>query len=268
MNLDRAVSWAGFFNARDLGGLPTTSGGRTTPGAFIRSADLRFVTDEGWAAAHASGLRTVIDLRNDDEIRPADGNSPTRLAGSAQFTAVAAGATAPDGMTRLEVPLDDIDDIEFWERLNRAQLNGTPLYYRPFLEQKTRRCAAVITAIAQAPPGGVLFHCGAGRDRTGLVALLLLASVGVEPAAIAADYELSTAALAPLFAAMSTPDQAPQLEAILTRRGITARDAVLAILDGFDAEVYLRDAGVTPADLDRIRDRLLSATPPAEPAGS
>jgi protein-tyrosine phosphatase len=252
--VNRAVAWEGFHNTRDLGGLPTAAGRTTRRGAFFRAADLRFVTDAGWAQARQSGVRTVIDLRNADEIRPTT-DAPTALAGSAQF-AVAAGATTPAGIDRVEVPLDDIDDIEFWRYVNRERLNGTPLYYRVFLERKADRCAAVVQAIARSAPGGVLFHCGAGRDRTGLVALLLLALAGVGPEAIAADYDLSAGALKALFAEMGTEDQGPAIAALLAERGTTTAAAIRDTLEGFDVERYLLDAGVGGSDLDDIRHRL------------
>jgi protein-tyrosine phosphatase len=238
MHGDRHVEWEGFFNTRDLGGLPTRDRGVTRFGAFIRSADLRFVTPSGWRAARAAGVRTIVDLRNDDEIRRPD-------------------TVTPSGIRRLEVPLDDIGDSEFWRHINQEQLNGSPLYYRPFLRLKAHRCAAALTALARAEPGSVLFHCGAGRDRTGLVTLLLLALAGVEPEAIAEDYELSTQALGPLFAVLGQPDQGPLIESILKRRGTTLRAAILAVLDEFDAGTYLLDAGVSAADLDAIRTRIL-----------
>ena len=249
-----AVTWEGFYNTRDLGGLPTGAGRTTRHGAFYRAADLRFVTGAGWAQARESGVRTVIDLRNADEIRPTT-DSPTALAGSAQF-AVAAGTATPSGIDRVEVPLDDIDDVEFWRYVNGERLNGTPLYYRVFLDRKAERCAAVIEAIARSAPGGVLFHCGAGRDRTGLVALLLLALAGVEPGAIAADYDLSAEAVKPLFTAMGVEDQGPVIEALLAERGTTTASAIRDTLEGFDAERYLLDAGVGRGDLDDVRHRL------------
>ena len=252
--MDRAVAWEGFYNTRDLGGLPARSGRTTRRGAFFRAADLRFVSDAGWAQAREAGVRTVIDLRNPDEIRPTAG-APTALAGSAQFAA-AAGPVTPAGLDRVEVPLDDIDDLEFWRYVNHEGLNGSPLYYRVFLERKPERCAAVMTAIARAAPGGVLFHCGSGRDRTGLVALLLLALAGVGPDAIAADYDLSTEAVRPLYAVMGTEDQGPAIAAILAERGTTTAAAVRATLDGFDVRQYLLEAGVDGRDLDDIRHRL------------
>ncbi|MEV6640050.1 tyrosine-protein phosphatase [Amycolatopsis sp. NPDC051371] len=252
--MSRAVAWEGFYNTRDLGGLPTRAGRTTRHGAFFRAADLRFVTEAGWAQARQSGVRTVIDLRNADEIR-ATADAPTALAGSAQFAA-AAGVSTPADLDRLEVPLDDIDDVEFWRYVNRERLNGSPLYYRVFLERKAERCAAVIGAIARSAPGGVLFHCGAGRDRTGLVALLLLALADVGPDAVAADYDLSADSLKALYAAMGTEDQGPVIAALLAARGTTTAAAVRDTLEGFDVERYLLGAGVAREDLDDIRRRL------------
>jgi protein-tyrosine phosphatase len=256
MSTSRAVTWEGFFNTRDLGGLPTKSGDTTSYGVFFRAADLRFVTETGWARARESGVRTVIDLRNADEIRPAE-TPLTAQAGSAQFAASPEGPTTPTAVNRLEVPLDDIDDIEFWQHVNRERLNGTPLYYPVFLRQKAERCAAVIKAIARTDPGGVLFHCGGGRDRTGLIALLVLALADVEPRAIAADYALSAEALKALYAAMGTADQQPFIRAVLADRGTTVEEAVMATLDGFDVEEYLLSAGVTSSELRSVRSRLL-----------
>jgi protein-tyrosine phosphatase len=86
---------------------------------------------------------------------------------------------------------------------------------------------------------------------------LLLSLAGVEPDVIAQDYELSANALKALFAAMGQEDQGPWVEAALAAKGFTARDAVLATLDGFDAEAYLLAAGVSAESLAIIRLRLL-----------
>jgi protein-tyrosine phosphatase len=99
----------GFHNARDLGGHPTRDGRRIRAGALVRSADTRHVTPAGWAAAHAARFRTVIDLRNNDEV---------------------ADATAPPALTRVRVPLDDAQDVDFWRQLDADLLSGTPLYLR------------------------------------------------------------------------------------------------------------------------------------------
>jgi protein-tyrosine phosphatase len=156
------------------------------------------------------------------------------------------------------VPLDDDSDRDLWEWIWAEELDGTPLYYRPFLERKRERCAAAVAAIARAAPGGVVFHCGGGRDRTGLVALLVLALAGVETEEIAADYELSNERLPPFWIARGMEDQRPEVGAILARRRTTARALVLDLLESFDAAAYLRAAGLADDELARIRTRLVS----------
>lgn len=231
------MNWDGFHNARDLGGLLTRSGRRTRPGAFYRSATLQLVTPEGWRQAHRAGVRTVVDLRNDDEVE--------------------LQPTESTGMNRVRVPLDGVEDTGLWRWLRNEGLDGTPLYYRPFLARHPDRVAAVMTALARAAPGGVVFHCSAGRDRTGLVTLLLLALADVEPGHIAEDYALSVEPLRRLSALVGRPDEQPALERVLTSRGTTVQASLLATLEEVDVAAYLRDAGVSEGDLEALRNRLL-----------
>jgi hypothetical protein len=68
VDVQRTMSWEGFANTRDLGGLPRRRGGTTRYGAAYRSATVDFVTARGWQQAYDAGVRTVIDLRNADEV--------------------------------------------------------------------------------------------------------------------------------------------------------------------------------------------------------
>jgi len=100
----------------------------------------------------------------------------------------------------------------------------------------------VIKAIAQAKPGGVLFHCKRGYDRTGIIALLILALAGVSPEDIAADYELSVD---------------PVREELLAGQHTTTRETILATLASLNVEDYLRSGGLSQIDLEAIRNRFL-----------
>jgi len=235
----RAVRWDGWFNARDLGGLPTVTGASTRYRRLIRSADTRFITAAGWEAARAAGIRAVIDLRNPDEVEP--GSTPTATAGIE---------------TRL-VPLDDIQDLSLWRRLTGDGLDGTPLYYRPFLDAKPERVAAALTAIARVPDGGVVFHCASGRDRTGLISLLLLSLAGVTPEAIVADYELTLGQLPPLYAAMGLDIEEFDVRAHMRSRGTTVSETIISLVRDVDVAEYLAVAGVCAADIAALRTRLL-----------
>ncbi|GLX94751.1 protein-tyrosine-phosphatase [Herbidospora sp. NBRC 101105] len=227
------LSWEGCHNTRDLGGLPLHDGGQTPFGALIRSDNPERLTAAGWAAAVAHGVRTVVDLREVSrlDLRPAD-------------------------VTTVRIDLDDMADEVIWNHIRDNELDGTPLYYRYFLEAKPAQCVAVATAVARAPEGGVLIHCELGRDRTGLIAMLLLSLAGVTPEAIAEDYALSTLRLVPLYAAWGIADQTAEIEQILRTKGTTLRAAVYDALDGFDAEKYLLAAGMDPADVTALKTRL------------
>ena len=116
--------------------------------------------------------------------------------------------------------------------------------------------AAALAAIAHARPGAVLIHCGGGRDRTGLLTMILLALVGVDPDDIASDYELSYERMRALYAAPGEPDQGPILQRFFAEENSSARAVILDILESVDIEHTLRAGGMTQADLTAVRERL------------
>ena len=239
----RHLDWEGCFNARDLGGLRTGNGRVTVSGRVVRADSLDGLTAAGWTALTAYGVRTIIDLRNDDERH--DDVAPR-----------------PPTVTTQHLPLDGSDDRVFWDVWDGGPQFGTPLYYRPHLERMPRRSAAVLAAIADAPAGGVVFHCGAGRDRAGLVTMLLLALVGVTPDDIVADYVLSAERLTVRAAALGDEDQEPILSAYMAEQGTTAAEVlrrVLAELD--DVRALLVSGGLTEQDVTTLRRRLLDPEP-------
>jgi len=157
-------------------------------------------------------VRTIIDLRNDDER-------------------VEAGS-APAGIEVVHIALDQLDeDAGFWTDWMNGPQFGTPLYYGPFVERFPDQLECVLDAVERARPGGVLFHCVGGRDRTGLVAIALLTVAGVTPELIAADYELGAARA-------HTHD--PVLDEFLARRGTSARQLVMDLV----ASLHLNRPGL------------------------
>jgi protein tyrosine/serine phosphatase len=234
---DRHLDWDGCFNVRDLGGLPATDGRPIRRGAVVRGDQANRLTAAGWSALEAHGVRTIIDLRDPTERRPD-------------------AAPRPAHLTTIELPLEDQADNEFWHHWRR--FSCTPLYYRPFLDHASARMAAVFAAIAEADPGGVLVHCGAGRDRTGLVTLVLLALLGVSPELIAADHALSADRLRPLFAREGRADEDVGAQEQLRRANTSARAEILATLASLDATAYLRAGGLRSDQLGTISRRLLA----------
>ncbi len=238
VKLERDLRWDGCFNVRDLGGFRTGDGGRTRWGALVRADGLNRLTASGWSALEAHGVRTVVDLRNDDELDPD-------------------AAPRPPSVTTVRVPIDDIGDRGFWEEVWANELDGSPLYYRMFLERKPHQCASALAAVAQAPRGGVVFHCGRGRDRTGLVSLLLLGLVGVGVDDVASDYELSTARVRLLDAALGEHDQGDEIAAILERNNTSTSALIEDLLGSFDLAALLRKGGLHDDDVDALRKRFV-----------
>jgi len=119
----------------------------------------------------------------------------------------------------------------------------------------------VVQAIARARPGGVVFHCVGGRDRSGQTAMLVLWLVGVEPAEIAADYVLSRERLSAAFAARGEEDEGLLLDAFLAERGTSAAEVITTTLSSLDVEGQLRAGGLTDGDLAALRERLLAPAP-------
>jgi hypothetical protein len=235
---DRHLSWQGTYNSRDLGGLATADGGVTRAGAIVRSDSLQRLEAQGWEEVEAFGIRTVIDLRNEGEIGPD-------------------AAPRPGSIETVNIPLDVTEDREFWDVWEAGPQFATPLYYRPHLERFPERSAAVLRAIAGAPPGGVVFHCQGGRDRAGQISMLVLALAGVDSEAIAADYMLSDERLRPLYRSRGQEDEAPKIAAFLRDQGTTATELIVGLLGEFDVEAALRAGGLSEADLVALRARLV-----------
>ncbi|WP_243792539.1 tyrosine-protein phosphatase [Saccharopolyspora gloriosae] len=244
MGGSRVLTWDGLLNGRELGGLPV-GGGHVRWGAVVRSGNPVFLSVDGWAALWEHGVRTVVDLTDGAE----DG---------------ADRALRPAGLTTLRFPLDDHSDTEFQERWGGA-LSCTPLYYPSFVDRFAPRIAEVVGAIARAEPGGVLVHCGSGRDRTGLIVLVLLGLLGASAEVIAADHALSHEPLRVLAAAEGRADDAPEIRRLLSAHGTSTASIVHSIIGDRDLTAHLRAAGLADADVEALRDRMLSRTRPALP---
>ena len=242
MDVNRDVEWEGAANARDLGGIPVAGGGAVAPGRIFRMGRSEWLTENGWRQAYDDGVRTVVDLRNGSEIgrRDTDPEVPP---------------SAVRGITFLNRPTQEAKDPEF------TALTGpymdSPRYYQENLRRWPEKIAAVVGAIADAGDGAVAIHCSAGRDRTGLIAMLLLQLAGAPPEAIADDYEQAVRGINAFHATQAHPRERPMSAQEEQARVADGRRELLRALDGFDAEQYLRAAGVSPAAIQRLRRRML-----------
>jgi hypothetical protein len=245
----RLLSWDGCLNVRDLGGHPVGGGGATRFGRVVRADSVRKLSDDGWEALVAYGIRTVVDLRlpaERDEDPPDD--LPVEV------------VHAPFVRDREQAEWDEIHAIG--AAAGDDHVAGTRDVYLALLASSGEEVAAALTAVAAAPEGGVLVHCHAGKDRTGLLTALLLDLAGAERRSIAYDYALSGKMLAQMLA--DWVDEAPDEpeRARRTRLSATPAAAMLDVLAELDTRYggsrrFLLEGGAAGADLDRAAARLL-----------
>ncbi len=173
-NPKRLLDFPALLNARDLGGYPTRDGSETRWRSLLRADDLGQLTLAGLQAFASYGIETVIDLRWPEEV-----------------------ALSPTPVTRVlkHIRYEQISLLtptpQEW-RARRAGKSAKELWNLAMLEQVRVELKQVLEVIATASPGPLLFHCLAGKDRTGLIAALMLALADVVPEAIAYDYAAST----------------------------------------------------------------------------
>ena len=249
----RVLSWEGSFNARHLGGYLTDSATRTRRRSLVRSDNLRRLTPVGRAALLSYGATTVVDLRAPFELRI----DPSPFA---------SGPALPGTPAYLNIPLFDRDGPD---SPTAAAIDAAPTLeaaYQLIIDRCRDQIASVIRAIASAPVGPVLFYCHAGKDRTGLIAALVLAIAGVRHRTIAQDYALSDTLLRPLYESQlhqqADPDKratlAQHLSSPLNAAHPRTMLATLAYLQNqHDGPLsYLRAAGVEQSDLQCLRARM------------
>lgn len=242
----RDLDLVGFANLRDLGGLAAGPGRRTRCGVLLRG-DLPVDPDPAQLAGlAASGVRIALDLRDDEEVAA----SPSPFAAA--------------GWTVLRRPLFDGSAASIVDA-------GTTLddLYERLLDDRGAVFAETARVVATADDG-VLVHCTAGKDRTGLAVALVLSAVGVGDDAVVADYAHSQDRLAGPWlhrqladlAAHHGRDLSDRTELLVGSPPQVIAGALAHVAAGWgSAAGYLRAHGLSPAELAALTDRLTVAEP-------
>lgn len=231
----------GILNLRDLGGY-AIPGGRTKYGVFLRSAVPVELAEGDEQLIRACNVTIDIDFRSQQETD----RLPDALVGL-------------DGIQYLHMPMFDeaaaggalqikqVDDFD-WKKhyLRMADAHGA--WY-----------AEVIKAMAQGE-GCMLFHCTTGKDRTGMIAALLLSICGVSEEDIVADYCVSEVYLRAMYEVMEDEGGfgGGSIEAPFYRTAPEAMRAFLAHINNKygGAESFLKIHGASDADIAAIRAKL------------
>ena len=240
----RSLPWDACYNARDLGGLPTKDGGTTRWRSIIRSDIPSRLTATGRQALLDYGVRTILDLRGQQE-------AANELS---IYTTPSADAAEP---TYLNLPLEAYYP-QVSALITKAATRGE--VYCIILDHYPDLVATALLGIANARPGGVLIHCHGGKDRTGTISALLLRLAEVPDELIVADYAESQLRLWPLIE-KQLKEAGGEAKADFWAKPTANPEMMQIMLDHLDAKYggvqgYLQSAGVSEDEIARLRAKL------------
>ncbi len=228
------------YNTRDLGGYASSTGSVTRWQVFLRSDEPAFCEQDDIDYLINYGLQTVIDLRSAVECRQAPNPFATL-----------------DQVHYRNIPLgfDDIADDVSLEDLNNA-VPGLANFYLYILQKKHYQVREIIELMIDRLPHATLFHCVVGKDRTGVIAMLLLSLAEVSQGDIITNYEVT----------FSHIRQNPRMKQVLSEAPIEIMQSKPEfILPAYDlihqeyggAAQYLESIGISPERVAKLKSHLL-----------
>lgn len=206
---DRAVLLGHVENARDLGGITLGAGREVSAGALFRGPPLAALTADGCAAVSELGVRTIVDLRIASEV-----------------------SVKPDAECALK-------DAQLLAAPLPVPYNVSAADYIAVLDAGDS-ILRVFETLGDASRYPVYFHCTWGRDRTGIVAAVILLALGATPDVIMEDYLVSGETVGAYPASLQAA-----LDEIAARGG---------------SEAYLAAVGVSAQQLETLRARAITST--------
>ena len=256
----------GLANLRDVGGIPTTDGGKIIPGRLLRSDNLQTLTTSDVGQLLGMGLSDVIDLRSDYEAeREGPGpltRSDVRIHQFSLFREweIGVGEAKPD--VRPEVlPEEALPWIDL-EPSVELEDEVASVYFSYVVDRPDSVLAALRT-IARAP-GAALVHCAAGKDRTGTLVALALSVADAERQAIIDDYAASSERVeAILNRLLASPTYADNLRGRPISSHLSHPETMISFLRYIDdtfgsVPQMLIKMGWTAEDTDQLRAKLRS----------
>lgn len=225
-------NWTGTLNTRDLGGTPSTNGGYVKYQRFIRSDAPNAISDDIKDFLVDGDITTIIDLRNENIVKRA----PNGFWQDDRFQCY----NFPLSINA-KVPNSENDVIE---------------NYCCMLENETA-IANIFKTMANSK-GGVLFHCQEGKDRTGLIAAIILLLAEVSDIDIFADYEISNVYLYEMIKiAKIIPNGMPDF--LLYVRSEYMEKILAYLRKKYETvENYLLTKGISSAEISNLKGKLMS----------
>lgn len=236
----------GTYNIRDLGGYPVAGGATTARHIFIRAGNLDQLPLASQQQLIDYGVKTVIDLRDEWEAE----KYPNVFESSAS-------------VKYINLPLigNALSQNKTW-KAETQHYEGLHELYGKYLERCQPQIGTIFTSMAEST-STVIFHCYAGKDRTGIIAALLLGVAGVPEQLIAKDYAHSKRKIAHLIKqwrvyAIEHGQDMPRFEEDIASKSSTMLSMLTDIkLRYRNVADYLRVCGVTDNHLAVLRSRFI-----------
>jgi protein-tyrosine phosphatase len=243
----RLVRLDAVHNFRDMGGYPTADGHTTRWGRLFRADGLYRLTAQDLEVVRALGLHTVVDLRTQEELDER-GTFPV-----GDHPVVFHHVPVITSTWVFEDAQGEVDAAAFLERA-----------YLSMLDEGEERLAEAMVKLAEPDALPAVFHCAAGKDRTGMLAMLLLGSLEVLDDHIIADYALTEAGMQRMrdWAQREQPDMYQRIAsgpAIFSAAVPEAMRRMLGHVRDAHGSVlaFVTALGVPQAAIDRLRAELL-----------
>ena len=242
MRAARRIPVPGTYNFRDVGGYPA-DGGTIRPGKLFRSDGIHALGDAGRQALRELGVREVIDLRDDFEVE-----------------------AMPDDIAGLDAKVLRLPVFEGSGASQDTVGISLEALYERILTLHGDVVVSALRELAGSGDVGVLIHCTAGKDRTGIVVALALLAVGVDRETVVADYAESESNLSgDWLDAMLTLVEShdveitPSLRILLGGSPPEALDGAIARIEKEHGSVrqYLLDSGLSELELASLRSVLV-----------
>ncbi|MFQ5665406.1 MAG: tyrosine-protein phosphatase [Candidatus Binatia bacterium] len=240
----RVIALDGCLNFRDLGGYPTRDGRRVRWRQVFRSDALQLLSASDVARLRGElRIERVIDLRSTAELR-SEGR----------------GRLAAEPIQFQHIPLFD-GEMQEPEGNGQEAISLGERYF--LLAQFAMRPIARVISTLAATTAPAVYHCAAGKDRTGIVSAVVLGLLGVEDDAIVADYALTQDNLYQIVARLEAAEGYQTMLAALPPDTLHAQPETMRALLGKvkatyrSMEGYALAAGIPAGEIQRLRDRLL-----------
>jgi len=170
----REIKLQGAVNFRDIGGYKTNDGKKVKMNVLYRSAALNTLTDADLAKLESLDIKYDFDFRGPYEVKTA----PDKI---------------PAGTTRISLPAgsENIGDSNYLKNMGKYLKSDSFMmsFYTVLTPFKDRYTPLFDSLISNKNTSPMLFHCTAGKDRTGIAAALILYALGVDEQTIFDDYE-------------------------------------------------------------------------------